>query len=140
MEVVYPQLWIFDFDRSSWTCVEAAGGPGAAGGAAAGAAKPKGGGGAAAGGPGPPSVFDHTATLAGGKHIVVIGGVMVGKALNSEVTDGSDSSTYIRISVFFVCFAPSRQVLSLPLHAPFPSRLASSVLPRTTRIPFPTKK
>lgn len=84
MEVVYPQLWIFDFDRSSWTCVEAAAGPGAASGAAGGAAKPKGGGAAAC--PGPPAVFDHTATLAGGKHIVVIGGVMVGKALNSQVT------------------------------------------------------
>lgn len=90
MEVVYPQLWIFNFDRSNWTCVEAAGGKGGAGGgpktkggsAASGAG---GSGGGSAAGPGPPAVFDHTATLAGGKHIVVIGGVMVGRALNSQV-------------------------------------------------------
>lgn len=85
MEVVYPQLWIFDFDRSSWTCVEAPGGAGAASGAAGGTTGKARGSGTAAE-PGPPAVFDHTATLAGGKHIVVIGGVMVGKALNSEVT------------------------------------------------------
>ncbi|CAM9962159.1 unnamed protein product [Scytosiphon promiscuus] len=36
-------------------------------------------------GPGPPAVFDHTATLVGGKHIIVVGGVMVGRSLNSEV-------------------------------------------------------
>lgn len=93
MEVVYPQLWIFDFNCSAWTCVEAAGvGRGVGGGA-----KSKGGGTIAAGGdggasgsvsgPSPPAVFDHTATLVGGKHIIVIGGVMVGRDLNSEVRE-----------------------------------------------------
>ncbi|CAN0114119.1 unnamed protein product [Pylaiella littoralis] len=94
MEVVYPQLWIFNFDRSDWTCVEAAGGKGGGGAggktkgsqAASGTAGGSGNGGAAAG-PGPPGVFDHTATLAGGKHIVVIGGIMVGRALNSEARE-----------------------------------------------------
>ncbi|CBJ29303.1 expressed unknown protein [Ectocarpus siliculosus] len=81
MEVVYPQLWIFDFNRRTWTCVEAAGGGGASGG---GRSKGNNNSSAAAG-PGPPAVFDHTATLAGGTHIVVIGGVMVGRALNSQV-------------------------------------------------------
>lgn len=38
-------------------------------------------------GSGPPAVFDHTATLAGGKHIVVVGGVMVGTALNNQVLE-----------------------------------------------------
>lgn len=81
MEVVYPQLWIFDFNRRTWTCVEAAGGGGASGGG-----KSKGNNNSsAAAGPDPPAVFDHTATLAGGTHIVVIGGVMVGRALNSQV-------------------------------------------------------
>lgn len=96
MEVVYPQLWIFNFDRRDWTCVEAASGKSGAGGgikskgshAASGVAAGGSGGGSqaavAAGGPGPPAVFDHTATLAGGKHIVVIGGIMVGRALNSQ--------------------------------------------------------
>lgn len=81
MEVVYPQLWIFDFNRRTWTCVEAAGGGGASGGGKSEGNNNS----SAAAGPGPPAVFDHTATLAGGTHIVVIGGVMVGRALNSEV-------------------------------------------------------
>ncbi|CAM9261332.1 unnamed protein product [Ectocarpus fasciculatus] len=81
MEVVYPQLWIFDFNRRTWTCVEAAGG----GGSSAGGKSKGNNNSSAAAGPGPPAVFDHTATLAGGTHIVVIGGVMVGRALNSEV-------------------------------------------------------
>ncbi|CAM9947200.1 unnamed protein product, partial [Ectocarpus sp. 8 AP-2014] len=81
MEVVYPQLWIFDFNRRTWTCVEAAGGGGASGGGRSKGNNTS----SAAAGPGPPAVFDHTATLAGGTHIVVIGGVMVGRALNSQV-------------------------------------------------------
>lgn len=72
MEVVYPQLWIFDFDARSWSCVEAGDGSGSR----------TGGGGVGAG---PPAVFDHTATRVGNQHIVVIGGAMVGTALNSEV-------------------------------------------------------
>lgn len=102
MEVVYPQLWIFDFNRSAWTCVEAAGvGKGAggggkskgngilaAGGDGGGGSSGGGGGSRSASGLGPPAVFDHTATLVGGKHIVVIGGVMVGRGLNSKVRDG----------------------------------------------------
>lgn len=72
MEVVHPQLWIFDFDARSWSCVEA--GDGGGGGSEGGGA-----------GPAPPAVFDHTATRVGNKHIVVIGGAMVGTALNSKV-------------------------------------------------------
>lgn len=102
MEVVYPQLWIFNFDRSDWTCVEAAGGKGGGGAggktkgsqAASGTAGGSGNGGAAAG-PGPPGVFDHTATLAGGKHIVVIGGIMVGRALNSEAREVLQCTAFV---------------------------------------------
>ncbi|CAM9491439.1 unnamed protein product, partial [Sphacelaria rigidula] len=72
MEVVHPQLWIFDFNARSWSCVEAREGG-------------KGRSGSKGGGPGPPAVFDHTATLVGRKHIFVVGGAMVGTALNSEV-------------------------------------------------------
>lgn len=81
MEVVHPQLWIFDFDTKSWSCVEAKEGrgrrgkkPGSAGDSCGGA------------GPGPPAVFDHTATLLGEDHIMVVGGVMVGTALNTDVS------------------------------------------------------
>ncbi|CAM9309654.1 unnamed protein product, partial [Hapterophycus canaliculatus] len=103
MEVVYPQLWIFNFNRCAWICVEAAGvgrgvgrggisktdGTVAAGGDGGGGNGGGGGGGGGgdnrnASGPGPPAVFDHTATLVGGSHIIVIGGVMVGRGLNSE--------------------------------------------------------
>lgn len=106
MEVVYPQLWIFNFNSSDWTCVEAAGGKGGAGAggkakgsnSASGAAGGSVGGNVAAG-PGPPAVFDHTATLAGGKHIVVIGGIMVGRALNSQARKGQKSRPPARRSV-----------------------------------------
>lgn len=89
MEVVYPQLWIFDFDCCTWTCVEPVEG-GKKRGNATSNGNPGGGGSGGGGnksiaGPGPPAVFDHTATLSGGKHIIVIGGVMVGTALNSQV-------------------------------------------------------
>lgn len=78
MEVVHPQLWIFDFDSSLWSCVQAAdSGVGERGGRAEG--------GRGARGPGPPAVFGHTATRASHQHIVVVGGAMVGTALNSEV-------------------------------------------------------
>lgn len=82
MEVVYPQLWIFDFDCCTWTCVEA----GEGGKKRRNASGSSGGGGGSKSlpGPGPPAVFDHTATLTGGNSIVVIGGVMVGTALNSQ--------------------------------------------------------
>lgn len=66
IEVVYPQLWIFDFDVGSWTCV---------------------GTGSNDDGPGAPAVFDHTATLVGNnEHIVVVGGITVGRALNSQAS------------------------------------------------------
>lgn len=84
MEVVYPQLWIFDFDCCTWTCVEAG-----EGGKKRGNASSGGGGGLGSKslpGPGPPAVFDHTATLSAGNNIVVIGGVMVGTALNSQAS------------------------------------------------------
>lgn len=89
MEVVYPQLWIFDFDCCTWTCVEAGEGGkkrgnGNGNGGGSGSGGNGGGGSKSLAGPGPPAVFDHTATLSGGKHIVVIGGVMVGTALNSQ--------------------------------------------------------
>ena len=67
IEVVHPQLWIFDFDLSSWICVDAESG-------------------GRCPGPAPPAVFDHTATLVGKEHIVVVGGVMVGRALNSQAS------------------------------------------------------
>lgn len=97
MEVVYPQLWIFDFDCCTWTCVEAGEGMKKRGNASGNSSGSSGsgsggdGGGVGSGGskspagPGPPAVFDHTATLSGGDHIIVIGGVMVGTALNSKV-------------------------------------------------------
>lgn len=83
MEVIYPQLWIFDFILGSWTCVEAGegGGGGKRGGNANGGSLGIG----AGPSPGPPAVFDHTATLVGGKRIIVVGGAMVGTALNKEV-------------------------------------------------------
>lgn len=71
IEVVYPQLWIFDFDIGSWTCL----GTGS-----------NGDGGKCAG-PGAPAVFDHTATLVGNnEHIVVVGGITVGQAVNSQAS------------------------------------------------------
>lgn len=93
MEVVHPQLWIFDFDRRSWSCVE----PGKGGGKRGNTSTNSGGGGGGCGGgngggsgggacPGPPAVFDHTATLIGNEHIVVVGGVKVGTALNGEAS------------------------------------------------------
>lgn len=82
MEVVHPQLWIFDFDTSSWSCVEAREGGGGRRGKASGTGGSANGG----GGPDPPAVFDHTATRVGHGHIVVIGGAMVGTALNSKAS------------------------------------------------------
>jgi len=87
MEVVYPQLWIFDFDSSTWSCIGAAGGAKPAGKNQSSGSSGVGRGGVSSSeGAGPPAVFDHTATLAGRAHIIVIGGVMVGRALNSEVS------------------------------------------------------
>ena len=94
MEVVYPQVWIFDFDCCTWTCVGAGEGgekrgnassSSGSGGSGSGGGGGGGGGSKSVNGPGPPAVFDHTATLCGGKHIIVIGGVMVGTALNNQV-------------------------------------------------------
>lgn len=81
LEVVHPQLWIFDFDASTWTCAEPVEGGGRRGNPSSGTRGGSGGG----AGPGAPAVFDHTATLAAGKHIVVVGGVMVGTTLNKQV-------------------------------------------------------
>lgn len=87
--MVHPQLWIFDFDTGSWSCVEADDGGKGNGwkGTGDGRGGDRGGsGGDRRGGPGPPAVFDHTATLVGSDHIMVVGGVMVGAALNSSVS------------------------------------------------------
>ncbi|CAM9425677.1 unnamed protein product, partial [Choristocarpus tenellus] len=64
MEVVHTQLWIFNFDSETWTCVAD---------------------GKEGNGPPPPGVFDHSTTMVGKDVLVVVGGVMVGRACNSEV-------------------------------------------------------